>query len=134
MLAIMLDKPSYVRGETFTASVQFDSKGSVKCRKFVATLICDEKTNLKEMQIDAKEEVHIERLYELEQVLASDCELSPGRYKVAIKIPENAPPSDYEYGSDHKIRIWKLHVKLDIPLAPDEHAEKEVHIHGIEDE
>lgn len=134
MLTIIPDKPSYVRGQDFVATIKFDAKSPVACRKFTANLVCVEKTNLKEMQLDTKKEVNVEKLYDLEQVLAGDCKLAPGKYYVSIKIPANAPPSDYEYGKDHHIRVWTLYVKLDIPFAPDENAQQEIMVQGIEDE
>ena len=52
MLTIIPDKPSFVRGQNFTAAVVFDAKKPVACRKFTANLVCVEKTNLKEMQLN----------------------------------------------------------------------------------
>ena len=134
MLTIIPGKPSFVRGQDFIATVKFDAKSPVACRKFTATLVCVEKTNLKGMQLKANAEVHTEKLYELEQVIAGDGKLAPGKYYVSIKIPDNAPPTDLEFGKDNKIRVWTLHVKLDIPMAPDENAQKEITVAGIGDE
>lgn len=134
MLSIKLDKPSYARGETVVATVKLDAKTPVMARSFIATLVCVEKTDLKGMELKGKEEVHVEKLFELEQAIAGKGKLAGGDYYVSIKIPEDAPPSDYEYGQDHHIRIWTLYVKLDVPLAPDQGAQKEVMVQGIEDE
>ncbi|MFA6489292.1 MAG: hypothetical protein WCT52_01280 [Candidatus Micrarchaeia archaeon] len=134
MLTINPGKPSFARGQDFVATVKFDAKAPVACRKFTANLVCVEKSNLQSLKLKDKEEVHVEKLYDLEQALAGDCKLAPGNYYVSIKIPANAPPSDYEFGKDGKIRVWTLYVKLDVPMAPDEQAQQEIKVQGIEDE
>ncbi|MCX8175528.1 MAG: hypothetical protein N3E51_04975 [Candidatus Micrarchaeota archaeon] len=151
MISISLDKPEYMPGETIRASITLKLQKPTKARGIYATLSCHEKHRVTEHRImdkydfDREKElglfrethisshtaVHEKTLFEKEVRVAGEGVFSSGDYPLSIELPKNAPPTSHEFGHDNKIHIWKLSVKLDIPLALDLNAEREIFVGGL---
>ena len=134
MMDIIPDKPSYAPGETVVATAKLDIKSPVANRRFTATLTCYEYSKIPDKDMKQTSAVHTEKLFELGEDIAGKGRLAGGKYYISITLPKNAPPTSHQYGKDGKAHTWIMHVKLDIPLAPDENAEKEIIVSGIGDE
>ncbi len=151
MITIALDKPSYSPGETVLATIGIKMKKPARARSLLATLSCEERHRVveqkvmdnydfeRERELGGFKETHLyqvtsehsNRLFHDKKVVSGEKEYSSGEYSVSFVIPPGGPPTSREFGHDGKIHVWKLHVKLDLPLAIDENAEKEVFVEGL---
>jgi hypothetical protein len=66
-----------------------------------------------------------------EKKIAGEQILYKAELSASFQLPHNAMPTSYEFGHDNAIHIWKLRVRVDIPLALDMNAEKEVFVEGL---
>ncbi len=151
MLAITLDRDSYAAGDTVRAAVSLTLKKPVRARGLFARLVCVERHKVTEQRImDAYDyarerelggfkETHLQPVTTVHENVVADMkrdisgegEYSSGERVVEFALPPNAQPTSHEFGHDNKTFVWKLSVKLDIPLAIDENAEKEVFVEGL---
>ena len=151
MISISLDKGSYSPGESIRATVTVRLDKPVRARGIYARLVCNERKKVKvdrvmdQYDIDRRKELGVphstnivttteERTrvwFEQEKKVAESAEFYEGSYDVVFNLPSGAPPTSYEFGHDGMVHVWKMSVKLDIPLAPDENDEIEVVVSGL---
>jgi hypothetical protein len=152
MLSISLDRAAYAAGDTITATISVRHAKPVAARSLSATLICSESKQVKttvvldrydydrdkEMSIpysshmETKTEERQRTAFRQEKQLCGRHTFSSEEHFTAqFEIPANAHPTSREFGHDAAIHLWKVAAKLDIPLAPDEHAEAEVFVEGL---
>ncbi len=151
MITIETDKPAYAMGEAIRARITLSLSRPVKARSLVATFSCIERHRVTEQRVmdkydyDRERELggfkethmytttseHARRLSEERKTISGEKEYSSGEFSVSFAIPARGPPTSREFGHDGKIHAWKLRVTLDIPLAIDENAEKEIFVEGL---
>jgi len=151
MITITLDKDAYLAGEVIRATITVKTGKPKKARALYAKLVCNERRRVKvsrtmdkydydrDNEIGLVKSTHLEtaieersgELFSQEKKVAGDGTYSEGTYEAEFALPDDAAPTSYEFGHDDKIHIWKLYVKLDVPFALDENAEKEVFVGGL---
>jgi len=152
MISISLDSPTYPAGGFITATVGAILKKATKARGLYATLYCTEIKQVKTQVVldkyefdrdremgqpysshmETKTEVRESVIFSQEKKICDEHEFSgEENFTVQFILPKNAAPTSREFGHDNAIHIWKLRVKLDIPMAPDEHADAEVFVEGL---
>ncbi len=150
MISIAFDKGSYCAGETMNVSVHLKMEKPVKARALVVEFACYERRKVKVTR--ELDEYDFARRRELGLVYTSNVttevveestrrhyqkkeftggEFSNAVFEAAFSIPADAPPTSLEFGHDGKTFAWKVFAKLDVPLAIDENAEKDVFIEGL---
>ena len=152
MISISLDRASYAAGDTITATISVRQAKPLPARSLTATLTCSERKQLKTTVVLDKYD--FERDREMGQPYSSNMETRTEErdraafeeekqisgahtfsgeetFSVQFTLPASAQPTSYEFGHDNLIHVWKLRVKLDIPMAIDEHAEAEVFVEGL---
>ncbi len=150
MISILTDKPSYRFGETIHATIEIKLGKPTKARGVVAELACEEETihkttvvidkyNLDREHelgvpysgvVKTEEEKNSQTTYDKDIVISGEGTYHNNTIETKIPIPSSGRPTSHEYGHDNRIVVWTLSVKLDIPMWPDEGAEKEVFIEG----
>ncbi len=152
MISISLDRASYAAGDTISATISVSQAKPLPARSLAATLTCSERKQVKttvvldkydferdrEMgqpyssNMETKTEERSRTAYEEEkQVCGKRTFSGEEAFSVQFALPQSAQPTSYEFGHDNLIHVWKLRVKLDIPMAMDEHAEAEVFVEGL---
>ena len=152
MLKISVDKKSYAPGETIAASITLVLEKPVKARGIFAQLYCNEqkiedsftiiddaeKRRIEDLGLhvhstvkEVKSEVD-EELFLQEKQVGNQTEYASGTFACAFTLPQDAPPTSYEFGADKKIHIWHLCAKLDVPFAPDMNDEIEILVSGLD--
>ncbi|OIO20979.1 hypothetical protein COV61_01050 [Candidatus Micrarchaeota archaeon CG11_big_fil_rev_8_21_14_0_20_47_5] len=151
MIEIFLDRGAYEAGESINAEIRLTLKKTVKARGIFAALKCVERKKVKRTRVldsydyarDAElgvprstnvrtTETEQERVWFLqEKRVAGEGEYKEGTFQVGFSLPKNAPPTSHEFGHDNLVHVWRLRVKLDVPMALDENAEKEVKVLGL---
>ena len=152
MLSVTLDRASYAAGDTIIATISVRQQKPVKARGLSAELTCTERKQVKtEVVLDKYDFDRDEKLgipyssnmrtkteeldsavFSEEKSLAGAREfLGEAIFTVQFSLPQDAAPTSREFGHDNAIHFWKLHVKLDIPMAMDEHADAEVFVEGL---
>lgn len=145
-MILITDKEEYLPGETVNATIRISLGKPVKARGIFAVLYCDEMTKVsvervmtdferqQRRELGMFADTHLKKdtdyrhkiVHKQEKKIAGEGEFSSGEYEVSFALAQNAHPTDLEYGHNNKIVQWKLKAKLDIPLAPDLNAEKEI--------
>ena len=148
---IICDKESYNPGEEIHITVELHFDGPVKARAIYAQLYCMEKfkrTTTRAVpyaEIQEKKRLGLyvdegytqeERIDEqnkmvVEKKLGGEKSYRTDELKASLRLPGNANPTSHEFGHDNKITVWKLDIKVDIPLAPDIHEVKEIFVAGL---
>ena len=152
MISISLDRASYAAGDTITAAIGVRENKPLGARSLTATLICSERKLLKtqvmldkydferdrEMgqpyssHMETKTEERARIAFEQEKQICGKHTFSgEENFTVQFALPPSAFPTSHEFGHDNLIHIWTVRVKLDIPMAIDEHAEAEVFVEGL---
>ena len=152
MIFISLDRASYAAGDTITAAISVSQKKPVKARGLSAELTCTERKQVKtEVVLDKYDFDRDEKLgipyssnmrtktEELDSaVFREEKSLSGARefsgesvFTAQFTLLQGAHPTSHDFGHDSAIHFWKLHVKLDIPMAADEHADADVFVEGL---
>jgi hypothetical protein len=152
MLSISLDRAAYAAGDTVIATISVRQDRPVNARSLTATLTCSERKLIKtqvvldrydydrdkEMSIpysshmETKTEQRVRTAFEQERKPCGKRTFSgEENFTVQFTLPQNAQPTSREFGHDGAIHAWKVRAKLDIPFAPDEHAEAEVFVEGL---
>ncbi len=151
MILITLGKPGYAPGETISAQIRVSLKKPVKARGIVATLVCVERRLEKRTRVmdayDHRENqelgiprsTHLETemhesskaWFKQEKKVSEEGMYKEGTFNVEFELPRDAKPTSHAFGHDNLIHIWTLRVKLDVPMALDENAEKEVFVSGL---
>ncbi|MFH1222082.1 MAG: hypothetical protein V1492_03285 [Candidatus Micrarchaeota archaeon] len=151
MISIATNKSSYWPGDEIAASVELVLKKPVKGRGLIAVLECHEShkvevtKQLDQYDYDREKELgiprsthlktethfHDEIIFKKEMKLAGERVYGKENFEVKFQLPKDAKPTSKEYGHDKFIHVWKLKVKLDIPLTIDKNAEKEIFVDGL---
>ncbi|MFA6214398.1 MAG: hypothetical protein WC717_03925 [Candidatus Micrarchaeia archaeon] len=152
MMSISLDRASYAAGDIVTATISLRREKPAKARGVYASLSCTEQHQVKttvvidQYTLDRHKEMGIPYssnietrtvkrdsvLFSQEKKLSGEREFSGEEaFTVQFTLPRNASPTSHEFGHDGKIHIWKLSAKLDIPMAMDDNASKEVVVEGL---
>lgn len=151
MLSIELDKDTYMPGETVKATIKYAFSKPVSARGLEASLVCFERKQVKtrivmdqydyrlehELGVPKSTNIKTETSEEGRTVFSQKKKLSgqdvytSGQAEASFDIPSDAPATSHEFGHDGKIHVWTLSVKLDIPLAFDKNASKEVFVGGL---
>jgi len=152
MMSISLDRASYAAGDTITATISVREAKPLPARSLVATLACNERKLVKTTVVldrydydrdrelgqpylshmETKTEERQKAAFEQEKQLCGAHTFSgEENFTVQFALPANAQPTSREFGHDNAIYVWKMHAKLDIPMAIDEHAEAEVFVEGL---
>jgi len=145
------NKNEFYPGETLNGRIRLKIKNPLEVRAIVATFYCHEKKKtMGYVPITIDEKRRIEELgmvvtspvkmvetfsendiYKMEKKIAPKGKYSLERFDFFFEIPKTAQPTSYDFGHDNKKIIWKIKVKLDIPLAPDINIEKEIKVLGL---
>jgi len=152
MISISLDRSSYAAGDTVTATIGVRQAKPLSARSLSAALICSERKLVKTQvmldkydferdreigqpyssHMETKTEERARRAFEQEkQACGAHTFSGEESFTVQFVLPANAQPTSREFGHDNAIYAWKVHAKLDIPMAIDEHAEAEVFVEGL---
>lgn len=151
MISIETDRQSYAPGQAVDATIRLALAKPVKARGLVARLTCEERRRTTEQRIMDKydydrekelggfKETHMysttvesqRTVFDQSRSLSGEMEYADGEFRVSFAIPAAGPPTSHEFGHDNKIHVWRLRVKLDIPFALDENAEKEIFVEGL---
>jgi hypothetical protein len=152
MISISLDSPSYSAGGIINAAISVSRQKATRARGLYATLACTEKKQVKtqvmldkydferdrEMgqpyssHMETKTETRESTPFSQEKKVCGEREFSGEEsFTVQFVLPANAAPTSKEYGHDNTIHIWTLRVRLDIPFAIDDNADKEVFVEGL---
>jgi len=151
MMGIELDKAEYFPGETIRAKIRVSMGKPVKARGVYAELLCSERHRVtshrvmdnydfeREKEMGGFKETHMvshvtehdSMKFRQEKKVAGEGMYANNEFEAVFDLPPNAVPTSHEFGHDNKIRRWKLRVKLDIPLALDDSAEKEIFVGGL---
>ena len=152
MISISLDRASYAAGGAITATISVSQKKPVKARGLSATLSCAGRRQVKtDVVLDQYDFSRDEKLGipyssnmktrtdELDSVVFSQEKQICGArefsgeavFTVQFALPANAAPTSREFGHDNAIYIWNMSVRLDIPMAMDEHAVADVFVEGL---
>lgn len=152
MISISLDRASYSAGDTMSATISVRQQKPLKARSLTATLSCKERKQVKTTVVldrydyDRDKEIgqpyasHMETRTEertrsafeqAKQACGEHIFSGEESFIVQFLLPMDAKPTSYEFGHDNAIYVWKVRAKLDIPMAPDEHAEAEVFVQGL---
>jgi len=152
MISISLDRASYSAGDTISATISVRQQKPLNARSLSATLVCAERKQVKttvvldrydydrdrEMgqpyssHMETKTEERSRTAFEQSKQACGQHTFSgEEQFIVQFLLPQDAKPTSYEFGHDGAIYVWKVRAKLDIPMAPDEHAEAEVFVQGL---
>ncbi|MFA5106628.1 MAG: hypothetical protein WC506_06745 [Candidatus Micrarchaeia archaeon] len=151
MMRIELDKDSYMPGETVKATVKYSFSSPVSARKLEASLVCMERKQVKTHTVMDQDDYRIEKelgipkstniktetseqsstAFSQKKELGGQNIYTNGQAEVSFELPQDAPATSHEFGHDGKIHVWTLSVKLDIPMAFDKNASKEVFVGGL---
>ena len=151
MLKIATDRTSYAAGDEIVATITLSLKKPVKARGLFAVLECYEShkvevtKQLDQYDYDREKElgiprstnlktstqVHDDIIFRKEVKIAGEKVYGTENFEVKFQLPKDAKPTSKEYGHDNFIHVWKLKVKLDIPLTIDKNAEKEIFVDGL---
>ncbi len=150
-VAVALDKTSYSAGEAVHARVSLELPRPTKVRGVYAVLTCserkkeqvtrmmtpDEQQRRQDLGVpystDLKTEIreHSSNWFFQEKKIAGEQILYKAELSASFQLPHNAMPTSLEFGHDNAIHIWRLTVRVDIPLALDMNASAEVHVEGL---
>lgn len=145
-ISIWLDRHEYHAGEEIHAKIFFHMKRPIVARRIEASLILIEKAKSKTYRVmdhhDYQEEKELgiprsthlrstesefEKTTVLERkAIGGEREYLDCKIEAVFKLPKNAKPTSHVFGSDLVKRKYLLAVKMDIPLAIDRHASREV--------
>ncbi len=151
MFDVTLDKDNYMPGDTVKATVKYSFQKPIAARALDATLECQERKMVKtqvvmdqydyrlekELGIPKSTNIKTETSEEAKTAYSKSKEISgkgeylTGEAEVSFDLPQDAPATSHEFGHDGKIFVWTLRVKLDIPMAFDKNASKEVFVGGF---
>lgn len=151
MISLLLDKEKYMKGDKVNLKIILNLEKPINVRGVYASLLCHEKkkivlvremdhydyneekslgllrsTNIKKT-VDYRDDI----IYREDKVVAPAGIYFKEEFLINFYIPHNAPPTSKEYGHDNKINFWELEAKLDIPLAFDKRAIKEIFVEGL---
>ncbi len=148
---VFLNKSEYLPGEEIEATIQLDLDKVVKARGIYATLACMEKKKMThtrhipqaeieerrrlglytEVPFTQTETIEDRTIFREEKKVAGEAGYQKEEFRVKFRLPADAAPTSREFGHDNKTNIWNLHVKIDIPFAPDVNADHEVFVGGL---
>ena len=151
MITISLDKSSYRAGDTIIAKIDLRLDQPTRARGIYAKLVCSERKKVKVDRVMDKYDYDRQRdlgvpvstniisvteersraWFAQEKKIMGEGDFLSGAYGIQFTLPQNAPPTSREFGHDNLMHVWKVNVKLDIPLAIDENADCEVFVEGL---
>ena len=152
MISISLDRAAYAAGDTIIATISVRQAKPLSARSLSAALVCNERKRIKTQVVldrydydrdkemgqpysshmETKTEERVREAFEQEKKVSEQRTFSGEEtFTAQFTLPANAQPTSHEFGHDNAIYIWKVRAKLDIPFAPDEHADAEVFVEGL---
>lgn len=145
-IRVMPDHHSYLPGGTIRATIRIHLKKPLEARSLSARLYCVQtskvtsayvmdsydyqmdkelgiprSTHIRNSSSNVQKVIHSER-----KKISGHSTYQSGDYVVEFPLPHSAPRTRHSFGHDGKKAIWKIDAKLDVPLAPDISATKEI--------
>jgi len=151
MIKITFSKGSYWPGDEVDAEVFVSMDKPRKARGLYGIVDCVERRHvvtkkyldhydyerMKEMgvvrstnvEVSHREEHH--KLFHKEFRIAGEREYQKEIFQVKFVLPRDAAPTSHDFGHDNKMNVWRLRIRLDLPMALDENAESEIFVEGL---
>ncbi len=151
VISIKFSKSSYWPGEEVNADIILSLQKPVKARGLYATLECVEKKHVrlmrqfdqydydrqKELGLTQSTNIKVTHQEEESKIFHKEFQIGGERkyyketFPMSFSLPKDAAPTSYEFGHDDKIHVWKLKIRLDVPMALDKNAEAEIFVEGL---
>ena len=151
MITIRFLKPSYWPGEEVEAEIVLSLRNPVRSRGLYGIVDCVEKKHvvtkkyldqydydrMKELGVTPSTNIQVShreeqnKLFHREFKISGEREYYKETFPVRLFLPKDAVPTSHDFGHDNKIHVWRLRVRLDIPLAIDKNAEAEIFVEGL---
>lgn len=151
MIRIIFSKDSYEPGEEVNAEIFVSLSKPTKCRGLYGIVEGIERKHvvtkrhlehydferMKEMGVTPSTNVQVthreehNKIFHKEFNISGEKEYEKETFNVKFFLPRDAAPTSHDFGHDNRINIWRLKIRLDIPLALDENAEGEIFVEGL---
>ena len=151
MIKINFSKSSYWPGEEVDAEVTVSFGKPIKARGLYAILECMEKKHvvtkryldhydferMKELGITPSTNISVTHREEQNKIFEKEFQIGGERayykenFPLRFSLPKDAAPTSHDFGHDNMIHVWKLKIRLDVPMALDKNAEAEIFVEGL---
>ncbi|MCX8195340.1 MAG: hypothetical protein N3G22_04525 [Candidatus Micrarchaeota archaeon] len=145
-IKIKTDQGSYSPGSRVLATIELHLKKPIEARSLEARLFCTQTRRTKAMREMDTYDYRMERelgvprtthlaattsvsekvVHSERKIVSGQKKYESGAFEVEFQLPPSAQPTSHSFSHDSKKVVWKIEARLDVPLAPDIVAAKEI--------